>query len=46
MLVPEIGLTTQIAKRFYEAFGGDVAIFHSSLSEGEKYDEYLKDTSW
>ena len=42
MLVPEIGLTTQIAKRFYEAFGGDVAIFHSSLSEGEKYDEYLK----
>lgn len=42
MLVPEIGLTTQIAKRFYEAFGRDVAIFHSSLSEGEKYDEYLK----
>ena len=42
MLVPEIGLTTQIAKRFYEAFGSDVAIFHSSLSEGEKYDEYLK----
>ena len=42
MLVPEIGLTTQIAKRFYDAFGSDVAIFHSSLSEGEKYDEYLK----
>ena len=42
MLVPEIGLTTQIANRFYEAFGSDVAIFHSSLSEGEKYDEYLK----
>lgn len=42
MLVPEISLTTQIAKRFYEAFGSDVAIFHSSLSEGEKYDEYLK----
>ena len=42
MLVPEIGLTTQIAKRFYESFGSDVAIFHSSLSEGEKYDEYLK----
>ena len=42
MLVPEIGLSTQIAKRFYEAFGSDVAIFHSSLSEGEKYDEYLK----
>lgn len=42
MLVPEIGLTTQIAKRFYESFGSDVAIFHSSLSEGEKFDEYLK----
>ncbi len=42
MLVPEIGLTTQIANRFYEAFGNNVAIFHSSLSEGEKYDEYLK----
>lgn len=42
MLVPEIGLTTQIAIRFYEAFGGDVAILHSSLSPGERYDEYLK----
>ena len=42
MLVPEISLTTQIAKRFYLAFGKDVAIFHSSLSNGEKYDEYLK----
>ena len=42
VLVPEIGLTTQIAARFYEAFGSDVAIFHSSLSEGERYDEYLK----
>ena len=42
MLVPEISLTTQIAKRFYKAFGSDVAILHSSLSNGEKYDEYLK----
>ena len=42
VLVPEISLTHQIAKRFYEAFGSDVAILHSSLSEGEKYDEYLK----
>lgn len=42
MLVPEIGLTTQIAIRFYEAFGSDVAILHSSLSPGERYDEYLK----
>jgi len=42
VLVPEITLTTQIVNRFYERFGGDVAIFHSALSEGEKYDEYLK----
>ena len=42
MLVPEIGLTTQIANRFYEAFGNDVAILHSALSQGERYDEYLK----
>ncbi len=42
MLVPEISLTTQIANRFYNAFASDVAILHSSLSDGEKYDEYLK----
>lgn len=42
LLVPEITLTTQIINRFYERFGNDVAIFHSALSEGEKYDEYLK----
>lgn len=42
VLVPEISLTAQIVKRFYERFGSDVAIFHSSLSEGEKYDEYRK----
>ena len=42
MLVPEISLTTQIINNFYERFGSDVAIFHSALSDGEKYDEYLK----
>lgn len=42
MLVPEISLTTQIVRRFYNRFGNDVAIFHSNLSEGEKYDEYNK----
>lgn len=41
-LVPEISLTTQIVDRFYECFGNDVAIFHSGLSDGEKYDEYIK----
>lgn len=42
LLVPEISLTTQISKRFYEAFGNNVAILNSSLSDGEKYDEYQK----
>ncbi len=42
MLVPEITLTMQIVDRFYEWFGSKVAIFHSALSNGEKYDEYLK----
>lgn len=42
LLVPEITLTTQIVERFYKRFGTDIAIFHSALSEGEKYDEYLK----
>lgn len=42
VLVPEISLTTQISARFYNAFGDDVAILHSGLSEGEKYDEYVK----
>ena len=42
LLVPEITLSTQLVKRFYERFGSKVAIFHSALSEGEKYDEYQK----
>lgn len=42
MLVPEISLTTQIVRRFYDRFGSSVAIFHSNLSDGEKYDEYKK----
>ena len=42
LLVPEISLTHQIVSRFYSRFGSDVAIFHSALSDGEKYDEYHK----
>ena len=42
VLVPEISLTTQLVNRFYNRFGSDVAIFHSELSEGEKFDEYKK----
>ena len=42
MLLPEISLTTQMINRFYNVFKNNVAIFHSALSDGEKYDEYLK----
>lgn len=42
MLLPEISLTTQMINRFYGEFKNNVAIFHSALSDGEKYDEYLK----
>ncbi len=42
MLLPEISLTIALVNRFYEWFGDNVAIFHSNLSDGEKYDEYLK----
>ncbi len=42
MLVPEITLSMQIVNNFYRRFGSDVAILHSALSQGEKYDEYLK----
>ena len=42
MLVPEISLTTQMVNRLYNSFGSDVAILHSGLSDGEKYDEYTK----
>ena len=45
MLVPEISLTPQIVERFVLRFGRDVAILHSGLSEGEKYDEYRKITN-
>lgn len=42
MLVPEISLTVQMVNRLYNSFGNDVAILHSGLSDGEKYDEYSK----
>ncbi len=42
MLVPEISLTPQIISRFKGKFGEKVAVLHSRLSEGEKYDEYRR----
>ena len=42
VLVPEISLTPQLIKRFQERFGERIALLHSSLSDGEKYDEYRR----
>ena len=42
MLVPEISLTSQIINRFKKHFGKKIAILHSGLSDGEKFDEYRK----
>jgi len=41
LLVPEITLTTQIEMRFRKRFK-NIAILHSGLSDGEKYDEYRR----
>lgn len=42
VLVPEISLTPQMTERFIARFGEQVAILHSGLSNGEKYDEWRK----
>jgi len=42
VLVPEISLTPQMVNRFKGRFGSNVAVLHSALSSGEKYDEWLK----
>ena len=40
VLVPEISLTPQTVDRFRSRFGDCVAVLHSSLSEGERHDEW------
>jgi primosomal protein N' (replication factor Y) len=40
VLVPEIALTPQTVDRFRSRFGDCVAVLHSSLSEGERHDEW------
>ena len=42
VLVPEISLTPQMTNRFRSRFGELVAVMHSGLSVGEKYDEWRK----
>jgi len=40
VLVPEISLTPQTVARFAGRFGDSVAVLHSALSDGERYDEW------
>lgn len=42
VLVPEISLTPQIVNLFKKRFGSKIAILHSRLNDGEKYDEWRK----
>ena len=42
VLVPEIALTPQMIERFTGRFGGNVAVLHSRLSAGERYDEWQR----
>ncbi|NMO94655.1 primosomal protein N' [Paenibacillus lemnae] len=42
VLVPEIALTPQMVERFKGRFGDRVAVMHSRLSSGERYDEWRK----
>lgn len=42
VLVPEISLTPQFVSNFKARFGSNIAVLHSALSDGEKYDEWRK----
>ncbi len=42
VLVPEIALTPQMVERFKSRFGARVAVLHSRLSQGERFDEWRK----
>lgn len=42
MLVPEISLTPQVMGNFKARFGDNVALLHSGLSDGEKFDEWQR----
>ena len=45
ILVPEIALTSQTIQRFLDRFPGQVGVFHSRLTDGERYDTWLRAAS-
>ena len=42
VLVPEIGLTPQLTDRFQQRFGDRICVYHSGLSDGERYDAWRR----
>ncbi len=42
VLTPEISLTPQLVRRFRARFGNVIAVLHSALSDGERYDEWRR----
>ena len=42
VLVPEISLTPQMVDRFLSRFGDCIAVLHSKLSQGERYDQWQR----
>lgn len=42
VLIPEIALTFQTVRRFHERFRDRVSVMHSRLSDGERYDQFLR----
>lgn len=42
VLIPEIALTYQTLIRFYKRFGEQVSVVNSRLSQGEKYDQFMR----
>ena len=42
VLVPEIALTPQLLRIFTSHFGSEIAVLHSSLRAGERYDEWKR----
>ncbi len=42
VLVPEISLTPQLVQRFRARFGNGIAVLHSALSDGERFDEWRR----